>query len=69
MKKRSASGRRAADVPLVPQVVTLAQELEEASELLLQQEAPDAAVWALALRSGPSPPGDDVDPALIDPAD
>jgi hypothetical protein len=46
----------------------LDDELEEAVELLLQQEPPEAMVRS-EVRPDPSTPTDYGDPALIDPAD
>ena len=57
------------DVPAAePPFPGLEDELEEAAELLPQQEPPDALPPS-AVRPDPSTPTGYADPALIDPAD
>jgi hypothetical protein len=71
MSKRRRPGRP--EKPAFPQkrgsLPRLEDELEEAVELLVQQEPPEAML-PLAARPDPEPAtGDYEDPALIDPAD
>jgi hypothetical protein len=51
-----------------PPLPGLEDELEEAAELLAQQEPPEAR-FTSAVRPDPSTPTDYAEPALIDPAD
>lgn len=66
MKRHRITGRFLA-LPLEPQGSTPEEELEEAADLLAQQEPPP--VRPRPPRPDPAGPADAADPSLIDPAD